>query len=271
MPEHRPTTHSGQPEVISERTGPLLTVTLHDPARRNALGLVLFDQLESALEACASLELGELPSVVVLRASGSAFCAGFDLEACVQDAAMLPIFVDRLRRLTARIRALPAVVIAQVQGAALAGGCALVMSCDIVHATTDATFGYPVHRIGVSPAVNLPVLLATAGLGAARRIALSGEIIGAQQAASLGLVQCVHPDEATLHAAVNAVAQSLCAKSPHALRATKDWLNTVDGTASSGRLGRSAARAAHATIDLCRTDESRQLLESFWKQRRSTK
>lgn len=258
-----------QPQVISQRAGRLLTITLNDPARRNALGVVLFDQLENALKAATATNADDAPSVIVLAARGSAFCAGFDLEACVQDAALLPTFVDRLGRLTAQIRALPAVVIAQVQGAALAGGCALVMSCDIVHAAADATFGYPVHRIGVSPAVNVPVLLATAGSGAARRIALSGELISARLAESLGMVQRVHADERALQREVAALAESLCAKGPHALRATKAWLNQVDGTDPSGPLGSAAARAAQATIDVCRTDESRRMLESFWQQRRS--
>ena len=258
-----------QQQVILQRTGRLLTVTLNDPRRRNALGTALFDSLERALDAVTASAGDEQPSVVVLAANGSAFCSGFDLEACVHDTALLPTLVDRLGRLTARIRALPAVVVAQVQGAALAGGCALVMSCDIVHASADATFGYPVHRIGVSPAVNLPVLLATAGLGAARRIALSGEIISANCAASLGMVHRIHADERTLHEEVAALAQSLCAKGPHALRATKAWLNQVDGTDSSGALGSAAARAAQATIALCSTSHSRSMLESFWQQRRS--
>lgn len=262
-------TTNEQPQIISQRAGRLLTITLNDPRRRNALGTALFDQLERALDLATAPEVSDPPSVIVLGATGSAFCAGFDLEACVQDAALLPTFVDRLGRLTARIRALPAVVVARVQGAALAGGCALVMSCDIVHASADATFGYPVHRIGVSPAVNVPVLLATAGLGAARRIALSGEIITARQAESLGMVQSVHADERTLHAAVAALAESLCAKGPHALRTTKAWLNQVDGTDAAGFLGAAATRAVQATIDVCRTAESRSMLESFWQQRRS--
>gem|GEM_PF-58409 len=258
-----------RPQVISQRSGRLLTLTLNDPHRRNALGTALFDQLEAALDTVTPRVTDDAPSVIVLGAHGSAFCAGFDLEACVQDPDLLPIFVERLGQLTTRIRALPAVVIAQVQGAALAGGCALAMSCDIVHAAADATFGYPVHRIGVSPAVNIPMLLATAGLGGARRIALSGEIIQASQAKSLGMVQDVHADEHTLRSAVATLAESLCVKNPHALRTTKDWLNRVDGTDPTGSLGSAAGRAAQATIDVCRTTEARIMLESFWSQRRS--
>jgi len=267
--EENPMTTDEQPQVILQRSGRLLTITLNDPRRRNALGTALFEQLERALDEANPRDIDDAPSVIVLGANGSAFCAGFDLEACVQDAALLPLFVERLGRLTARIRALPAVVIAQVQGAALAGGCALVMSCDIVHAAADATFGYPVHRIGVSPAVNVPVLLATAGLGVARRIALSSEILPARQAESLGLVQCVHANEGALHGAVAALAESLCAKSPHALRATKAWLNQVDGTEATGSLGSAVDRAAQATIDVCRTAEARSMLDSFWQQRRA--
>jgi hypothetical protein len=68
---------------------------------------------------------------------------------------------------------------------------------------------------------------------------------------------------------VSALAQLLCAKGPHALRATKAWLNQVDGTDANGALGSAAARAAQATMAVCCTSHSRSMLESFWQQRRS--
>ncbi len=245
------------------------TITLDDPARRNALSTALFEQLESAF--AGAHEAATCGSIVIvrLRATGPAFCSGFDLEECVRSEHTLGEFVRRLGALASAIRVLPAIVVAEVQGPALAGGCALVAACDIVCASTQATFGYPVHRIGVSPAVSLPMLLATIWCGRARTLALSGEIIDAARAKAIGLVAHLAPDHLALDALVSTLVQAACAKSPVALRATKLWLNELDGTLPTGQLGSRADAATEATAALCELADSRQLLSDFWRSRRN--
>ncbi len=248
----------------------IATITLDDPSRRNALGSALFEQLERAVaDADAAARRGEIV-VVLVRATGRAFCSGFDLAECVQDAQTLAQFVRRLGALTRVIRTMPAVVVAQVQGAALAGGCAIVAACDIVCASEQATFGYPVHRIGVSPAVSLPTLMASAGPGGARTLALATDIVDAKRAHALALVHRLAVDEPALALAVTALVRELATKSHVALRATKLWLNELDGTHPAGALGARANEVTAATAALCNTAESRQLLVDFWTHRTRT-
>ncbi len=261
---------SDRPLVATHCQAGVFTITLDNPAMRNALGSAMLDALEAAMRlAHSSAERGE-SIVLVLRANGSAFCSGFDLGECVNDPVVLATFVRRLGALTAAIRAVRAVVIARVQGPALAGGCALVAASDIVLASEHATFGYPVHRIGVSPAVSLPTLMATIGFGAARALAISGDIVTARRACAIGLVHRVVADDTALANSADELVASLLTKGPAALRATKAWMNEVDGTAPTGTLGRRAHDAIEATAELCASSHSRALLAAFWSKRKDS-
>jgi len=154
-------------------------------------------------------------------------------------------------------------VIAQVHGAALAGGCALLAGCDFVVTSPDAQLGYPVHRIGVSPAVSLPALVAGAGHGGARRITMGGDIFDGAQAVRIGLASHCAPSAAELEPFVDALADRLMGKGPHAMRATKRWLNELDGSADPV-LHRHAELASAAAAS---GDEFAGLLRAFWEAR----
>jgi len=260
----------------------VMAITLADAPRRNALGAAMFGALERVLaEAGRRAHAGDA-HVLLLRAEGSAFCAGFDLAACVDDAATLESFIQRLSDVIVALRSMPAVVVAQVQGAALAGGCAILTGCDIVCAAERATFGYPVHRIGISPAVSLPTLVPALGAGAARELALLGEPVSAVRAHQLGLVHRLHADADALALGTESLVESLVAKGPHALRETKRWLCRLDGTdlVADGGAGMPAARgneasrdleivraAAAASAALCAGEECRTMLAEFWSSR----
>lgn len=264
----------------TQDSSPVMTLTLRDPQRRNALGVRMLDALERRIaDADARARAGQA-HVLRLRAEGSAFCAGFDLAACVGDAATLESFIHRLSGVIVALRAMPAVVVGEVQGAALAGGCAVLTGCDIVHAAARATFGYPVHRIGVSPAVSLPTLVPALGAGGARELSLLGEPVDAARAHALGLVHAVHADADALARACDALAESLGQKGPHALRQTKRWLSRLDGTdvdvagdrTARERAGADAAlasvrAAAAASAALCSGPECQRMLSEFWSAR----
>lgn len=261
---------SEHPLVHTESEGRTFTITLNNAAMRNAMSTAMFDGLEVAIERARASAQRDETLVVILRGSGKAFCSGFDLAACVNDNTMIEQFVRRLGELSSTLRSMPAIVIAQVQGPALAGGCAIVAACDIVCAADSATFGYPVHRIGISPAVSLPTLMATIGFGGARSLALSGEIIDAQRAKALGLVQFVECDESALAGRVTALVDALLLKGPQALRATKMWLNQIDGTSPEGFLGSRVHDTIHATAKLCGEKEAISMLQDFWSKRKMT-
>jgi methylglutaconyl-CoA hydratase len=233
------------------------TITLDDPERRNALSDGMFTALEGAIAAVEGHEHG---MVVRLRGRGDAFCAGFDLEACVADEELAASFIRRLSGVLRSLRRLRQVVIAEVRGPALAGGCALVSACDFVCVAETAQLGYPVHRIGISPSVSLPTLMASIG-GGARPFQLLGELVDGRTALAMGLATHCSADPT---ADADAFCARLVEKGPRALAATKRWLNELDGSDRDDHFDATAEGSAV----LCRGDEARRMLRSFWSRRR---
>ncbi len=239
----------------------VMTITLSRPEARNAQGLRFFEAFDEALDAFAAAS--STPHVVLVRAEGVAFCSGFDLGACASDPRLASRLVERLSELTQRVRSLPAVVVASVQGPALAGGCALVAACDIVIASPSARFGYPVHRLGISPAVSLPILARSIGGGAARALALGGEIVDGARARAIGLVHDLVESDEVLHDRTQALVESLALKGPGAIRATKQWLNELDRTTDPTTAG----AAAHASMATAMSGECQAMLAAVWERR----
>ena len=271
------------------------TITLNDPDRRNALGDVMFTALENALadiqKHCASNSFGGQETsfhlcatrVVVLCANGPSFCAGFDLRAVANDASVsqpvLSSYLHRLHRCVEIISQLPAITIAAVSGAALAGGCALVSACDFVITTPDAKFGYPTHAIGLSPAISGPTLSSRMGLGAAREMLLGGQLISGARAFELGFAShlaatsltCDNPPHqvpAHNHTSALALETSnltniLLAKGPLALFTTKRWLQQLDPLSHHTHRS-SALSASHSGVGGA---ESVDRVAAVWKQR----
>lgn len=248
-------------------------ITLADPGRRNALGSAMFASLHERLLVAALAADDRLLSgdgkpvgadVVVIRGEGHSFCAGFDLAACVDRPALLRTLVMELSRAVLSLRSLPVPVIAEVQGAALAGGCALLSGCDFVVVAPTAQVGYPVHRIGVSPVVSMPTVVANAGPGAARAAAVGGAVHDGPAAVRNGLATHCAASEASLPAEVRAMAANLCAKGPQALRATKRWINELDGSVDELH----ARHAAEASASAADGDEFAAMLRTFWSSRK---
>lgn len=203
---------------------------LADPRRRNALGSAMFDAIERHLDELERWSAAGEGIAVAIEAEGSAFCAGFDLREGVESPGATAAFVDRLSKVLRRLRRLDAVVLAAVQGPALAGGAAIVSACDLLLVTHAASIGYPAVRIGVSPAVSLPTLAAEIGGGPARRLMLSGEMLDGAAARRIGWASDLLPDEASLREATRRWVGSIAGKGHRALRETKRWLNRLDGT-----------------------------------------
>ncbi|MHC5005571.1 MAG: enoyl-CoA hydratase/isomerase family protein [Planctomycetota bacterium] len=245
--------------LSTEHDGAIVTLTLDDPRRHNALGQPMFDALEAAL---AGLDDRSL-SVIVLRGRGKSFCAGFDLTAAVHEPALLETFILRLSAVCRQLRRAPQVVIGAVHGAAVAGGCAIVSACDIVIAAPSARFGYPVHRIGVSPAVSAPTLAAACGAGGARRMQLGGELIDAAAARRNGLVSRLATSDDAVHEEAAALARTIAGHGRRALRLTKAWINELDGTLDDDRLDGPAFDTAREAV----REDSVALLRRTWTRR----
>lgn len=233
-----------------EHDGPVATVWLARPDKRNALTPGGLDALCEALD-----RLGDSTRAVVLAARGRVFCGGFDLDACAGDDTVLPALLRGLARTIERLRAAPWPVVAAVHGAAVAGGCALVCGADIVVADSACRFGYPVLPLGISPAVSAPALALTVGQGVARARLLDPALVDAQRARQDGLVHLItsRPDD-VLPMAVE-VASELARLPVHAVRATRRWLHRLCGPEPE-----QSRQALLASLSVCGLREQRERL-----------
>lgn len=230
--------------IARERIGNVERLILSRPERRNALTPAMLDDLGTHIE-----NAGDAHALVLLG-EGKAFCAGFDLDLCVGEDGddNLRALLQGLSRCIVGMRALPCPVVLGVQGAAIAGGCALLGGADIVIAQPEAKLGYPVTRLGISPAVSAPFLRAIPE-GQGRRLMLDPGLIDGHRAHAIGLVHEMADEPA---ARAMALAEQLAAKPPHALAATKRWLNELSPA--------DARRGLDTSLSLVGNDESHALL-----------
>jgi len=248
--------------VFVEQSGSVLSLTLNDPSRRNALGESMFSSIEDALQSASCFESAY---VLHLRAAGTAFCSGFDLAAAVEQPTLLPSFIHRLSGVIRSLRRLPMVVLAEVQGAALAGGCAMLTGCDLVIASPGARFGYPVHALGISPAVTIPTLSQLLTPGSARSLLMGGRIISADEAENLGLVTRTSATDTSLAEEAQQLAAQIAGHGPAALRATKNWLNELDGSLDDARFAGPTQGSARQAV----SEPSVTMLQEAWRRRRA--
>ncbi|HTP89242.1 MAG TPA: enoyl-CoA hydratase [Bryobacteraceae bacterium] len=172
--------------------GPVLTITLNRPERRNALSVECMEELIAALDRIAA---DSTVRVVVLAAAGKVFCSGHDLSEMVDrhPEDYRRIF-DICARLMTRLQSIPQPVIARVRGLATAAGCQLVATCDLAIASTEASFATPGVRIGLFCSTPMVALTRAIGRKRAMEMLLTGRVIGAKTAADWGLVNaCVEP------------------------------------------------------------------------------
>jgi len=207
----------------------VLTVTLNRPDKRNAIDQAMVDGLLETLDA-ADLDAGV--RVLALRGAGPDFCAGMDLRELLASA---DLSVDENRRaalrfgeIFTRMRRLPKPVVAVVQGRALAGGCGLATSCDLVLATESAKFGYPEVQRGFVPALVMVLLRRAVGEKVAFDLAATGRVLSATEAAAAGLVSRVYED-ADFEDQVAEVLRALVATSGSALALAKQQFYELDG------------------------------------------
>ncbi len=206
--------------------GPVVRATIDRPGARNAINEAVMDGLEAALDTAEATGA----KVVVLRGAGGSFCAGADLklvQTLVAGRELMAGYVTCLTNLTERLESGPFVSLAVVEGFALAGGCELLMACDLALASTEARIGDRHLEFGLAPGAGGSVRLVRALPKAqARYLLLTGEAITGAQAAEWGLVtMAVPPGE--LDAAVEAVVARLVRRSGDALRAVKRMAGAV--------------------------------------------
>jgi len=187
------------------------TITLNRPEKRNAISFELIDDLLRALKEV------ETSDALVLILDNLKALIGRSPEQNLQDS-------ETMVRLFRTLYEFPKVTIAAVNGAAIAGGTGLALLCDFTLAVPEAKFGYTEVRIGFVPAIVSTFLLRQVGEKHARDLLLTGRIIGAEEAARMGLVNEIVAPEALMPRA-RELAALLMQNSPASLRATKQLLN----------------------------------------------
>jgi enoyl-CoA hydratase/carnithine racemase len=180
-----------QNAVVVQFEGPLARITLNRPTVLNAMNLAWVRELEAAVDRVAA-DAGV--RVVLIRGAGRAFCAGLDLN-MMGRGGMPAGFYESQERAFRALELVDAIVVAALHGYCLGGGLQLAIACDIRVCSTDCRLGLPAIQEGLFPGMapfRLPRLI---GLGPARRLILSGEIIVPEEALRLGLVDHLVPAE----------------------------------------------------------------------------
>ena len=206
--------------LLEERADGVLRLTLNRPQARNALSVALMTTLLEALGHAA----GDVETrVVVIAGAGLAFCAGHDLRELREDPRRETyerIFALCSELMLTIVR-LPKPVVAEVHGVATAAGCQLVATCDLAVAAEEARFATPGVNIGLFCSTPMVALSRAVGRKAAMEMLLTGELIDAAAARSLGLVNRVVPRD-ELRAAVDALVRQIAGKSAFTVKIGKE-------------------------------------------------
>lgn len=215
-----PSHDADAPLVLREDRDGVATLTLNRPKARNALSVGLMTALQQELDA---INEDRSVRVVILTGAGPAFCAGHDLkeiratptkeayDALFAQCAKLMLTITRIRQ----------PVIAKVHGIATAAGCQLVASCDLAYCSDLARFATPGVNIGLFCSTPMVALTRAVGRKAAMEMLLLGDLIDAEDAESIGLVNRTMPAD-QLDEVVAGIADKIAAKSPLTLAVGKE-------------------------------------------------
>ena len=184
------------PSLLLHEQGPILTLTLNRPEKRNALSPDLIQMLRDAIE--QGMNASNIRAIII-KSNGDTFCAGADLGylQTIRNNSFAENLEDSLglKKLFDAILKGPKPVIAAVQGAALAGGCGLANACDICFASPESQFGYTESKIGFIPALVSIFLQRKIQGSIARELLITGRIFHAEEAKSIGMVHHLVPAE----------------------------------------------------------------------------
>lgn len=237
------------PEVIVEHDGPLAIVTFNRPQARNAMTWVMYEAL---VDVCERVDDDPDVRVLILRGAGGTFVSGTDIGQFtafekpgdgIAYERQLDEVMDRLERVTKP-------TVAQVEGVAAGGGCAIALACDLRVCTPDARFGVPIARTlgNCLSAANHARILDLVGPARLKELLFTGRWLGAEEAAALGLVNRVVDGEA-IEQSVRELARSIAANAPLTIRATKEIVRRLQAAR------RLPAADARDLIELCYTSE----------------
>lgn len=213
------------PVVLVEKQTPQITLlTLNRPQRRNALTIELMSELADAIENAAA---DPKQRILILRGAGKAFCTGLDLEeAAKQEPHATAEMVARMLLALAETRL---VTIATVHGAAVAGGAGIMSACDFVLAVEGTKIGYPEVRRGLVAGLVMTFLRRQLRERDLRELLLASELIDAERAQEMGLVNRVVP-ASELENEAQKIAASVLQGAPGAISNSKRLMEELWST-----------------------------------------
>ena len=214
------------PVILIEKQSPQITVvTLNRPERRNSLTIELLNELIAAIKVTADEPDAR---VLILRGAGVAFCTGLDLkEAADQKKAQMT--AELVAQALIALAETRLVTIAAVHGAAVAGGAGIMSACDFVVAAEKTKIGYPEVRRGLVAGLVMTFLRRQVGERNLRELVLGSELIDAQRAREIGLVNRVVGSDELMNQAQK-FAESVLQGAPNALAQTKRLIEELWST-----------------------------------------
>ncbi|MFL1452819.1 enoyl-CoA hydratase/isomerase family protein [Marinobacter sp. GN3S48] len=255
--------------LLLEQQGPTLHVTINRPDVRNAMSLQMVAELSAVF---AQIETDLSIRAVVIRGAGGHFCAGGDIKDMAgargqkaDDGEADPFY--RLNRafgqMIQQVNESSKVVIAITEGAVMGGGFGLACVSDLAIAGPTAKFGMPETSLGVIPAQIAPFVVERIGLTQARRLALLGLRISADEACTLGIVHQVAASEELIDELLGQALERVRHCAPKATAETKALLHRVGHESMSGLLDSAAEKFAAAI----RGDEGAEGTMAFMQKR----
>jgi enoyl-CoA hydratase/carnithine racemase len=247
-------TRVDKPMLRTDRRDPVLLCTIDRPEKRNALHPDLIRELSDTLK---GVETDASLRVVVLTGAGNTFCSGLDLvHLCTLESHRAINYLRSFFDLYRRLYDLAQPVIAAINGPAIAGGFDLAAACDLRLCSPAARFAQTEVLLGLTQI--LYPIYKVIGLGRAKELALTGEVITAEEAHRIGLVNRVYAAEELLDQAMN-LAAGLAAKPRDALRETKRLSREVIDMTTDVAIG----RMFEAISDRLQSDEHRREVEKY--------
>ncbi len=199
-----------EPVLLRQDEDGIARLTLNRPAQRNALSVALMASLQEAIDAVAK---DPKVKVVVIAANGPGFCGGHDLREMRANPGRqhYEALFRQCSRLMVSLTKLPKPVIARVHGVAAAAGCQLVATCDLAVASSAARFAVNGINIGLFCSTPMVALTRAVGRKSAMEMLMTGDLIDAERARAIGLVNRVVPPE-RLDEEVTALARQIASK-----------------------------------------------------------
>ncbi len=243
----------------------ICTVSINRPDKLNALNVAVIEELRSVFTKIQDHQ--EIKGVILTGEGEKAFAAGADIaEIAELNDLRARKFAENGQEVFTLIENCPKPVIAAVNGFALGGGCELAMACHFRIASANAKFGQPEVNLGLIPGYGGTQRLTTLiGRGRAMELMMTGDMLTAQEALTLGLVNHILPDKATLIEKATEILKKIAGKAPLAIAMVVECVNAAHHHLDSG-----FQHEANSFAGLCKTQDFKEGTSAFIEKRKAT-